>query len=163
MDASSSIGVSASGDVYLLGYALSNPSGGAMYCIKYNSAGVIQWQRVWTTNNASYGDQFQPDFGSVTVATDGSLLYGAYGVGAGSAVGFPMVFKMPANGTGTGSYTLQSCIYTYASASGTDSDYTSSITSAAGSHGSTSVTATATDGTSSFTSTTVSKDTVSVV
>lgn len=157
------IGVSSSGDIYLWGSGYPAATTGSLYLLKYNSSGTIQWQRKWTTNNSTSGDQLMQNYGGVIVATDGSVLLGAYGIGAGTNVGFPTVFKLPADGTGTGSYTLQSAVYTYASVSGTDSNYTSSITTTASSHGSTSTTSTATLGTSSFTSTTVSKDTVSVV
>lgn len=160
------VALSASGDIYLFGYGYPYASTGSLYVLKYNSSGVIQWQRYLTTNNSSYGSNISLNTGAPFIANDGSVLFSIYGIDTGSsytAGGYSMVFKMPANGTGTGSYTLQSCVYTYSSASGTDSDYTSSITSTSSSHGSAAASVTTTTNTGTFSTFSTTNQLVPVV
>jgi beta-propeller repeat-containing protein/List-Bact-rpt repeat protein/prealbumin domain-containing protein len=69
------VAVDASGNIYVTGYTLSfgpgNPSQAAVLLLKYNSSGILQWQRIWSgTGNGS-------DVG-VGVAVDSSSLGGPY-------------------------------------------------------------------------------------
>lgn len=139
------IAIDSSNNLYVCGDTTSSGAGSADFLIaKYDSSGVIQWQR--TLGGAS-GDR------GYSIAVGGSSIYVA-GITASSGAGSndALIAKLPQDGTPTGTYgsfTYQASTFTDAASSLTSA--TSSLTDAAGTL--TSSTSTLTDATSSFTTT----------
>ena len=107
-----SIEIDSSGNVYLaINASIESPNNDA-YLLKYNSSGVIQWQRSF-----SFGDE---DFGHVSLDTSGNPRM-AFWSGAGTKQAF--VLSYPASGSKTGTYTIGSQNVTVAAGTLTDSDW----------------------------------------
>ena len=98
--------VDADDNIYLVGNTNSSQAGGSgnndVLMAKYNSSGVIQWQRVYggTSSDIGYG---------VGLDSVGSL----YVVGSTGGAANAMINKFPNDGSGTGSYVLDGVTYTY--------------------------------------------------
>ena len=112
-----SISIDSSNNLYVCGYG-NTATVATTYIVKYNSSGVLQWQRSLSTqyNGVGYG---------ITVDSTGNYYvtgYASNGVGLNS-----VTFKLPTDGARTGTYGA----YTYAALSLVDSagDMTVSNTS----------------------------------
>jgi hypothetical protein len=114
-----SCAVSSSGDLYVIGYYNIQTSSNAGLVAKYNSSGVLQWQRSITygssTLNVLFGAALNSD-GGVYFAGWSNTGYG----GADQIIG-----TMPADGSKTGTYGS----WNYAAASLTAASETMTITS----------------------------------
>lgn len=108
-----SIAIDSSDNVYI---GLAGPSG-SVYIVKYNSSGVIQWQRKLEVSGSSVASSyFIPT--SLVVAGN-SIVLNTLGLSS-SAYGFPTLFKFPLDGTKLGAYSINGATYTYSASSGTD-------------------------------------------
>jgi hypothetical protein len=121
-----SLTTDSSGNVYAYGTG----TGGFIHVLKYNSSGTLQWQRTWEASSSgspSYYYYFSAGYGSIKIANDGSLLIGALGVSS-TNYGFCTYFKLPADGSGIGTYShLGASMYQYYAGSGTDSSLTVTV------------------------------------
>lgn len=137
------IAIDSSSNIYLTGCDAVAP--GLQYVVKYNSSGTIQWQRSLTNlriNSLSYNN-LAIDSNNVLYLTAQANIGGS-----GGANNSGVFYKLPSNGSKTGSYTVGAFSTTYAvgsltEAAGTFTAATSSLTSA---------TSTLTDSTTTFTS-----------
>jgi hypothetical protein len=94
------IAVDSSGNSYtLLGQ-------GRLYIVKYNSSGVIQWQRQLRTSIDSY---FQPQ--GITLNADGTIFY--INSRPNGDVNENICAKLPVDGSKTGTYTVSAYTYIY--------------------------------------------------
>ena len=100
------ISVDSASNVYVVSYVMGPaPNYYRPYSIiKYNTSGTLQWQREITLTNTN----LEP-FG-VAVSSTGV----PHAVGRGN---IPLYAKVPANGSGSGTYTIGSNTYTYAASS----------------------------------------------
>lgn len=96
---------------------------GYLYVLKYDSSGTLLYQRRWTTNATTYSTYLSANYYGLEIANDGSILYSGFGVSTGT-YGLPVVMKVPADGSKTGTYSNASLNWTYSASSGTDSAYT---------------------------------------
>jgi hypothetical protein len=108
-------------NIYVSGSVVLSVGVTALYIAKYNSSGVIQWQRQFrktsSSDLATAGDK------NIQVDSQGNLLI-AFDARNSSSIG---ILKVPSDGslTGTyGSYVYESVNYTSSSASRTDASYT---------------------------------------
>jgi hypothetical protein len=118
----SGIKVDSSGNVYAWGSVA-----GTLFFAKWNTSGVLQFQRTWTVSGGS--GAITAGLQEMAIANDGSILLGAKGTTTSTSSN-PMYFKLPADGSKTGSYTVGGATYTYAAASG--SEYALGVTASAG-------------------------------
>jgi len=105
-----------SGNVYICGQGNVNSGSNALVIAKYNTSGVIQWQRyLRSTAGEIYGR-------SISVNSKGDVFV----LGSGSKNGFNSFFmaKLPSDGSRTGTYTLDGATITYDATSATDSALT---------------------------------------
>lgn len=93
---------------------------------KYNSSGVLQWQRNWVATGVGYFYYIIPTASQIIIGNDGSLCYGSSGISTGgsSDYGYPTFYKTPADGSHTGSYTVRGITLTYAATSVTETSAT---------------------------------------
>lgn len=128
--ANQKISVDPSNNVYIMNYG-SN----FVNVAKYNSSGTLQWQRRMTSSSGN----FTQATGRANITVSNTAI--AFTVQELNNYGSPsttMVFRLPADGTLTGTYTCGTYSYTWAAASGTDASNTNayssnSMTNAAGS------------------------------
>jgi len=132
--------VDSSGNVYITGKALLGGSTSYLIIAKYNSSGVIQWQRVL------YSDSVGDEGLGVSVDTFGNM-YIIGGASTTSGTAKFLLAKLPSDGSLTGTYTVGGVSFTYAASSYTDA--ASSFSEAASSL--TDTTSTFTDSATSFT------------
>ena len=114
--ASQGFGITAdsSGNSYLIGY--SNATGNLDYqIIKYNSSGVIQWQRRLNYSGTDHGKK-------IVLDSSGNMYVVGYNTYSGS-IDF-LFAKLPTDGSKTGTYTLAGYPVVYAASSLTDSQST---------------------------------------
>jgi hypothetical protein len=123
-----SLSIDGSGNVYVCFMCSIGTGANAsrVITLKYNSSGVIQWQRYWSTSSTFYYYFFNNLGACISVLLDGSLVYGASGNDTAGGYGYPTYFKVPPDGSHTGAYTVRSTTYTYAAGSGTDSSVSTS-------------------------------------
>lgn len=119
-------------NVYGIGYYAAGLDQ-AIYIVKYNSSGTIQWQR---TLNSSNGDTFYEI--AINPVNGNMMITGAINGYAG-----PVTLQLPADGSLTGTWTWNSISFTYASASYTDAAGT--LTDSTTSYTTSSLTATFSD------------------
>jgi hypothetical protein len=130
-------------DVYVSGFATVGANK-QLLLVKYNSSGVIQYQR-------TFGGTAQNDEAfSIHIDDDDNILIGGQTRSAGVANGDSIVSLLPNDGSLTGTYSIDSVDFTYASSSFTDSAATFSVNTptvvdSAGDLTDASTTATATD------------------
>mgnify|MGYP006275065403 CR=1 FL=1 len=118
----SGVTVDFAGNVYIMfmAYVGTGANASRLVTVKYNSSGVIQWQRYWSTSATSYTNFFINYGITIVSLLDSALVYGCTGNDA-STSGYPTYFKVPQDGSHTGAYTVRGITYTYAAGSGTDS------------------------------------------
>lgn len=104
------VSVDSASNVYVVSYVMGPaPNYYRPYSIvKFNTSGTLQWQREITLTSTN----FEPS--GVTVSSTGV----PHTVGRGN---IPLYAKVPADGSGTGTYTIGSNTYTYAASSMTQS------------------------------------------
>jgi hypothetical protein len=107
--------VDASGNSYLI-----NKSSSAIYVVKYNSSGTIQWQRSMTRSGGNLTIESPEQFSFYADA--GTVMFSGRD-------GHSYFFRMPADGSKTGSHVLNGETFTWAAVSGTDSANTTTWTS----------------------------------
>jgi uncharacterized delta-60 repeat protein len=122
------IAVDSSGNVYVVGSSLNSGTSDVQFA-KYNTSGVIQWQRRLASTDYDEGK-------GIAVDSSGNI----YVIGTSSASGNYnlLMAKLPGDGTGTGTYSVGGYSYTYAATTLTDAstswtDAASSLTDAASS------------------------------
>lgn len=114
------IAIDSSDNIYLSGYDNSTPS--FIILAKYNSSGTIQWQRSISSSGLTRGYELQ-------IVGSNIYLCGIIDVsGTGAGQYDTLVFKLPTDGSKTGTYSLNGFNYTYAASSYTET--ASSLTSA---------------------------------
>jgi hypothetical protein len=86
---------------------------------KWNSSGTLQWQRSITPSANSVSLQ------DIKINSSGTTMY-VTGVSSVSGNNDYVLFKLPTNGTLTGTYTVGSYSYTYAASSYTEAAYSGS-------------------------------------
>ena len=120
------IAVDTSGNVYCTGYQNNSAGHIIAFVAKYNTSGVIQWQRSLTDTYTTPGDY---GFG-IAVDTSGNVyVTGQQNNSAGHPIAF--VFTAPTDGTLTGTYSTSLGGLVYAAGSLTDA--AGALTDAAGS------------------------------
>jgi hypothetical protein len=107
--------VDSSGNVYSTFSAYNSSSIYFVYLTKYNSSGVIQWQRKITPTVSGSGTFVEPRGLAITSTGEISVL-----LGLGSPVR-QMLLKLPNDGSKTGTYTVGTVDVAYAAGSLTDS------------------------------------------
>jgi hypothetical protein len=86
---------------------------------KYNSSGTLQWQRRITPSTGSFNQGSITRNESNMVVTSGGIHIFAY-FGTGVNAWYPIVLKIPLDGSLTGTYALNGVNFTYAAYTGTD-------------------------------------------
>ena len=120
------IAVDTSGNVYCTGFQYNSAGHPIAFVAKYNTSGVIQWQRSLTDTYTSPGDYGR----CIAVDTSGNVYCtGQQLNSAGYTIAF--VFTAPTDGTLTGTYSTSLGGLTYAAGSLTDA--AGALTDAAGS------------------------------
>lgn len=119
------ISVDSSGNVYVS--CQTSPSSGAYSntaFIKYNSSGTLQWQRQLTNSTSTVTATI---YGS-SLDASGNLLFA--GTSAANATSTGFFGKLPADGTKTGTYSLNGASYVYSAGTLTDAaaSYTNTTT-----------------------------------
>lgn len=107
------------GDIYAAleqAYTETSWGGYAIFLVKYNSSGTLQWQRkIQASGDATYA------VSGPTLSFANDMLRVCFGVGTFDEYGFylhnPQVQQFPKDGSGTGSYTTSAYTYRYAEAS----------------------------------------------
>jgi len=136
-------------NVYLIGETSSQGAGGADFLIvKYNSSGVIQWQRTLGSTGSEEGR-------GISVNSQDDLVLVGFTSAAGEGSRDVLIATLPSDGSLTGTYVLDGVNMVYAASTLTSSTSsftaaTSSLTAATSSL--TSSTSTLTDSSTSFTS-----------
>lgn len=113
------LAVDSSGNVYACGYF---PYSYIMCMAKWNSSGVIQWQRqlVTTGTRKTYGYD-------VSVGPDGLPVFIGYSTNSSNADQKYLVAKLPADGSKTGTYTLAGDSYTYSATTFTEAAFAGTL------------------------------------
>jgi hypothetical protein len=132
-----------SGNVYVALWSRNSSVGNYGGLVKYNSSGTLQWQRTFTDSNAAASQGTA--LNGVYVDNDGNVNASGYTKNTNGGTN-AFVIKVPADGSRTGTYTIDAThTITYAAASYTDTaasftdtagilvSATSSLTDAAGS------------------------------
>jgi hypothetical protein len=105
---SPAIAVDPSGNVFISYGSSAN----GLYILKYNSSGTLQWQRLLSSGTVGlYGSN------GINLKADSSAVY----FSSSDATSQAYFFKLPSDGSLTGTYTLGSNNWTWASSSLTDS------------------------------------------
>jgi hypothetical protein len=132
------ITVDYAGYVYVCGSVTFSGSGQRGVIAKYDSSGVIQWQRYFRATSTSAYVYFE----SIKIDSFNNLIVSGYTNGSGTA-DF-LTVRLPSDGTKTGTYSLGGASYVYENSSLTDSsifltlstsslvDASTSLTDAAG-------------------------------
>lgn len=108
------IAIDGSGNIYCAGYSNVAGSADAIFA-KYNSSGTLQWQRRLGINGGTYVSEYAQ---GLTIDSDGNLY---------TCVSFytstyqMLVAKLPSDGSGIGTYSVNGLSFTYAAISLTDS------------------------------------------
>lgn len=89
------------------------------YIVKYNSSGTIQWQRILYNANIGSND-YQVALTGIRYTSEGLAIAGGIKNNGNSTVNF-IVGLIPADGAGTGSYTISGVNVTYAASTNTES------------------------------------------
>lgn len=109
------------GDIYVVG-SIIEVSGGSTkgYVAKYNSSGVLQFQRSFQANGAPY------TFITSVKIYGNDMIINGYFIGASYGENAVITVRLPKNGTKTGTYS--SSPYTFIYAASTATDASSSVT-----------------------------------
>ena len=134
------IAVDSSGNVYVMGRQQNSAGNTIAFVTKYNTSGVIQWQRSLTD---TYTTPTDVGYGVAVDSSGNVYVTGQQQNSAGNTIAF--VFTMPGDGTLTGTYTTTLGGMTYAvnteltdaagaltDAAGALTDATGALTDAAG-------------------------------
>lgn len=110
------ISIDSSDNVYIIGYSqdvATPPYVSTLFLAKYNSSGVIQWQRTITTSGSGlYGESIKVD------SSNNIYIVGVTNAGSNSNA---FLARLPSDGSLTGTYSVGGYSYTYAASSYTDS------------------------------------------
>ena len=116
VDSGRGIAIDSSNNVYIIGYSQdvgTPPYAATLFLAKYNSSGVIQWQRTITTSNfGMYGESIKVD------SLNNMYICGVTNAGPNSNA---FIARLPSDGSLTGTYSVGGYSYTYAASSYTDS------------------------------------------
>lgn len=96
------VAVSPDGNIYALGSV-----GQALYVIKYNASGTIQWQRKITSSSTNFGTQYA----SISVADNLNFFVGT---SERNSTGKALGLRLPTDGSLTGTYVIGGQTITYA-------------------------------------------------
>jgi hypothetical protein len=96
------VAVSPDGNIYALGSV-----GQALYVIKYNASGTLQWQRKITSSSANFGT------GAATIRAADNLNF-LVGTRETNNTGNALALRLPTDGTLTGTYVIGGQTITYA-------------------------------------------------
>jgi hypothetical protein len=99
------------GNVYVCGWGTFSGSGQRGIIAKYDSSGVIQWQRYFRTTSTSATVNFR----SIKIDSYNNLIVS--GVTSGSGTFDFLTVKLPSDGTKTGTYSLGGASYIYENSS----------------------------------------------
>lgn len=104
--------IDSSGNTYVV--HATAPSSTTLYITKFNTSGSIVWQRQITSTFASGVANSTVPY----IVIKGTWMYVSYNEGPSTgSTRQPMLWKLPTDGSATGSYVLGSYTYTYATAS----------------------------------------------
>jgi hypothetical protein len=115
------IDVDSSGNVYPISTVNTSTRGGLI--TKYNSSGVIQFQRIIRETSG-----IQWDSPRLATSSNGKIIVGGYGVPSSNYIEQYLV--APNDGTLTGTYTVGSFTYSYSASTFTDADQSGNLTAA---------------------------------